>query len=116
MPAYVISDISPVEPQDEAAWKAYVEKAPATIAKYGGRYLVRGGAISVMEGGWSPHALVVVEFPDTAAAERWYASPEYAEVFAVRTPGLRRNLICVEGAADASGKDLLGPKFIPAED
>jgi uncharacterized protein (DUF1330 family) len=116
MAVYVISDVAAVAPQDEAAWKAYVERAPATIEKYGGRYLARGGAIQVMEGSWSPHAIVLVEFPDSAAVAKWYASPEYAEALKVRGSALHRNLIWVEGAFDASAAELLGPKFVRSLD
>lgn len=110
MTAYVISDASAVAPEDEAAWKAYVALAPATIEKYGGRYLVRGGDIDVMKGDWSPYAMVIVEFPDREAAARWYASPEYAEGLKIRgASGLTRRLICVDGAKDASPDNLLRP-------
>lgn len=93
MSAYVISD---VVPQDEEAWNAYVRLAPATIEKYGGRYLARGGPVRTMEGNWSPRLIVLVEFPDRAAVEAWYASPEYAEALAFRSKALSRNLICVD--------------------
>jgi uncharacterized protein (DUF1330 family) len=116
MAVYVISDVAPAASQDEEAWKAYVQRAPATIEKYGGRYLARGGAVQIMEGSWSPHAIVLVEFPDSAAVARWYASPEYAEALKVRGTALRRNLICVEGAIDASAAELLGSKFIRSPD
>lgn len=96
MAVYVISD---VVPQDRQAWDAYVQLAPATIEKYGGRYLARGGPIRTMEGDWSPHAIVLVEFPDQGAVETWYASPEYAQALKFRGKALRRNLICVEGVA-----------------
>ena len=79
MTAYLISDVGAVAPEDEEAWKAYLAVAPATIQKYGGRYLARGGAIDVIEGDWSPYAIVIAEFPDREAVKRWYASPEYAE-------------------------------------
>lgn len=116
MTAYLISDIGVVAPEDEAAWKAYLALAPATIQKYGGRYLARGGAISVIEGDWSPHAIVIAEFPDREAVERWYASPEYAEGLKIRAGStLNRNMICVEGAVDNSPNNLLSLK-IPRSD
>ncbi len=112
MPAYVVSDVGPVAREDEGAWKAYLALAPSTIARYGGRYLVRGGSMDILEGDWSPEALVVVEFPDRAAATAWYASPEYAEALKLREgSGLRRNLLIVEGAVDASAANLLGLGF-----
>jgi uncharacterized protein (DUF1330 family) len=114
VPAYVISDIGPVAPEDEDVWKAYVARAPATIAKYGGRYLVRGGGIDAMEGDWSPYAIVILEFPDRDAAARWYASSEYAELLQLRKgSGLRRRLICVDGASDASPNNLLREREKP---
>jgi uncharacterized protein (DUF1330 family) len=107
--AYLISDVGAVAPEDEEAWQTYLALAPATIEQYGGRYLARGGAIDVIEGSWSPHAVVIAEFPDREAVQRWYASPEYAEALAVRAKsGLHRAMICVEGADDA-GPD--GPRF-----
>ncbi|WP_454814962.1 DUF1330 domain-containing protein [Labrys neptuniae] len=94
MSAYVISD---VVPQDVEAWNAYVWLAPATIEKYGGRYLARGGSVQNMEGNWSPRLIVLVEFPDREAVEAWYASPEYAEALNFRGKALSRNLIRVDG-------------------
>jgi uncharacterized protein (DUF1330 family) len=108
MTAYLISDVGAVAPEDEEAWKAYLAAAPATIQKYGGRYLARGGAIDVIEGDWSPYAIVIAEFPDRQAVKRWYASPEYAEGLKIRARArLHRRMICVEGAMDASPDKLL---------
>jgi uncharacterized protein (DUF1330 family) len=113
MPAYVVSDGGPIAREDEASWNAYLALAPSTLQKYGGRYLARGGEIDVLEGHWSPAAMVIVEFPDRGAAGAWYASPEYAEALALREgSGLRRNLIVVEGAVDASAAKLLGANFV----
>ena len=94
MAVYVISDIVPQDPQ---AWETYLKLAPATIEKYGGRYLARGGDIETIEGAWAPKAIVLVEFPSAESVKAWYASPEYAQALKVRDKALRRNLICVEG-------------------
>jgi uncharacterized protein (DUF1330 family) len=96
MAVYVISDVAPQDPQ---AWETYIKLAPATIEKYGGRYLARGGDVETMEGTWAPKAIVLVEFPNADAVKAWYASPEYAQALKVRDKALRRNLICVEGVA-----------------
>src|ERR1700722_13908079 len=113
MAAYVISDVGPVAREDEAARKAYLALVPSTIEKHGGRYLARGGVIDIMEGDWSPQAIVIVEFPDREAAARWYSSPEYAAALKLRKgTGLRRKLIVVEGALDAGAANLLGPNFV----
>ncbi|WP_027518580.1 DUF1330 domain-containing protein [Bradyrhizobium sp. WSM1417] len=94
MPAYVISE---VEVRDRAAMEAYRTLAAATIAQYGGRYLVRGGATEVVEGGPPPKTIIIVEFPSMARAQEWYASPEYAEALKLRQTALERRLMFVEG-------------------
>jgi uncharacterized protein (DUF1330 family) len=112
MAVYLISDVGPVAPESAEAWKAYLERAPVTIAKYGGRYLARGGAIQVIEGSWSPQAIVLVEFPDSAAVASWHSSPEYAEALRIRGTALQRNMISVEGTSDGGPTQLLGLKPI----
>jgi uncharacterized protein (DUF1330 family) len=63
---------------------------------------VRGGAFEVLEGEWTPRAIVMAEFPDMAAAWIWYRSPEYADALEVRDQALSRNLILVEGLAPSA--------------
>ena len=94
MAAYVISD---VEVLDEGRIATYRSLAQESIAKYGGRYIVRGGAIATVEGDWAPKAIVIVECPTMAKAREWYTSAEYAEALKVRQSVLRRSLIFVEG-------------------
>jgi uncharacterized protein (DUF1330 family) len=81
MAAYLIADIEVLDP---AGFAEYQQKVPATIAHYGGRYLVRGGATAVLEGALSPQRCVVLEFPSMAQLKTWYASPEYAPLIAIR--------------------------------
>ena len=96
MPAYIISDLTVRDPE---AIETYRTRAAASIAKHGGRYLARGGAIEKLEGGWTPRNIVVVEFPDMERARAWYRSPEYAAALEVRDRALSRNLILVDGVA-----------------
>lgn len=96
MPAYVISE---VEARNAADFETYRRIAAETIAKYGGRYLVRGGAAVAAEGGPPPRTIVIVEFPTMQRLREWYASPEYAEALKVRETALDRRLVFVEGAA-----------------
>jgi len=96
MPAYVISE---VEVRNAAGFEAYRTIAAKTISKYGGRYLVRGGAASAVEGGPPPKTIIVVEFPTMERLREWYASPEYADALKVRQTALDRRLIFVEGVA-----------------
>ena len=69
MAAYVIAN---VEVTDPAAYEEYRAKVPGTIAAYGGRYLARAGATEVLEGDWTPHRLVILEFPSLAQLKAWY--------------------------------------------
>jgi len=96
MSAYAISE---VEMRDAADFEAYRTIAAKTIAQYGGRYLVRGGAANAVEGGPPPGTFIVVEFPSMERLREWYASPEYAEALKVRQTALDRRLIFVEGVA-----------------
>jgi uncharacterized protein (DUF1330 family) len=94
MSAYVISE---VEVHDAAGFETYRTIAARTIAQYGGRYLVRGGAAELAEGGPPPKTIIIVEFQTMERLREWYASPEYAEALKVRRAALERRLIFVEG-------------------
>ena len=63
MAAHLIAD---VEVKDALAYEEYRQKVPAVIAAYGGRYLVRGGAVQRLEGDAATHRVVVLEFANTA--------------------------------------------------
>ena len=95
MTAYVIGEI---EVTDPAAYEEYRKQVGAVNAKYGGKFLVRGGRIEPLEGGWSPKRFVVVEFPSMERALEWYRSPEYAPLIKLRQKASRGSLIAVEGA------------------
>jgi uncharacterized protein (DUF1330 family) len=94
MPAYVIAEVEITDPQ---AYQEYARGVPATIAKYGGKYLVRGGAVEPKEGGGSPKRLVVLEFASMGDARRWYGSSEYAPLLAIRHKAASTRMIFVDG-------------------
>lgn len=100
MKAYLVSQVEVIDPD---AWEHYRELAAPAIAKFGGRYLVRGAEPEVIEGSdWAPpHAekqrIIIAEFPDSASLHAWYASPEYAVAFAYRAAAVRRRLLFVDG-------------------
>lgn len=94
MAAYVIVDILV---QDPATYERYKALAPATIAAYGGRYLVRGGATETLEGSWVPNRVAMLEFESVDRAKEWWSSPEYEEAKALRVASTRTNMILVEG-------------------
>ena len=94
MPAYVISDVEFLDAELVARYRTL---ALETIAKYGGRYLARGGPIEPIEGDWTPQNIVIVEFPSMRRAREWYRSPDYAEALELSRQALKRRLIFVEG-------------------
>jgi uncharacterized protein (DUF1330 family) len=96
MAAYVVVDVTI---HDADAYREYAAGTPAAVAAYGGRFIVRGGEVTPQEGEWHPQRLVILEFPDMDAARRWYGSPEYAPLLAIRERAATSNLIFVEGAA-----------------
>ena len=82
---------------DEGTFSEFRERIGATVEAHGGRYLVRGGSVEVIEGSWSPGRLVVVEFDDGAAARAWLNSPEYAALKEIRQRSASADLIVVDG-------------------
>ena len=94
-PGYLIGDIEVTDPDTYAKYAAGV---PATVAAFGGKYLVRGAAGDVAEGTWSPKRLVVLEFESLEKAKAWYDSPEYADLKKLRQSASKGNLIFAEGA------------------
>ncbi len=96
IPAYVLADVTVT---DLPAMEEYRKQVPATLAKYGGRFLVRGGAHQTVEGDWKPTRLVVIEFPSLADARRWYDSEEYRAPKALRMRAGRTSVVIVDGVS-----------------
>jgi uncharacterized protein (DUF1330 family) len=94
MPGYVVAE---VEVTDPAAYEEYRKLVPATVQKYGGRFLTRGGKTETREGGWAPSRFVILEFPSLEQARKWYESPEYAPALAIRKKASKSKLILAEG-------------------
>jgi uncharacterized protein (DUF1330 family) len=63
----------------------------------GGRFVVRGGDLAVLEGDWHPSRLVVLEFPDLETAKRWYESPQYREAKRLRGGAANLRMVAVQG-------------------
>lgn len=82
MPAYLVVEHIIT---DAAKFEEYRVKVGPMIAKFGGRYITKGGTHKMPEGGhWKPERMVIIEFPDMAALEAWYKSPEYQPLIALR--------------------------------
>lgn len=94
MTSYVIVD---VEITDTEGYEAYRKLAGPAVAAYGGKFLVRGGNATALEGDWQPKRLVVLEFPDVAHAKAWWSSEEYRAARDIRQRTARTNMIVAEG-------------------
>ena len=94
MAAYILAD---VEVLDRERYEQYKKQVPATLAPYGGRFVVRGGAVETLEGTWAPRRLVILEFPTLGQAKEWWASPAYRPAKALRQATAHSELIVVEG-------------------
>jgi uncharacterized protein (DUF1330 family) len=92
--AYIVAEI---EVADPAAYRLYTDRTPGVIAAFGGRFVVRGGAVDAREGPPPAGRVVVIEFPDMATARRFYDSPAYREILPLRHAASRGRLYIVEG-------------------
>ena len=95
MPAYVIADITVTNSE---RYNEYAKKTPATIEKFGGKFVVRGGEITVIAGDWSPQRLVIIEFPNMATLKKWYQSKEYQKITRIREEASTGSFVFVDGA------------------
>jgi uncharacterized protein (DUF1330 family) len=94
MAAYVIVEI---DITDAVGYKEYKKQAAATVHKYGGKYIVRGGKTEVLEGDWDPKRIVILEFPSMERAKEWLNCEEYREPRKLRHATAKTNMILVEG-------------------
>ncbi|MBM3396396.1 MAG: DUF1330 domain-containing protein [Betaproteobacteria bacterium] len=94
MAAYLISEVEVHNPQ---GYEEYRKLVGPSLAKYNGKFLVRGGKVETIEGDWIPKRMVVCEFESLAKAHEWYDSPEYARAKAVALQHSTRRIIFLEG-------------------
>jgi uncharacterized protein (DUF1330 family) len=94
MPAYLVGSITVTDP---VGYEEYRAKVPAVIFAHGGRYVVRGGQMEVLEGDWPVTRTVVLEFPDMGRLKAFYGSADYAPLLAIRKRCAVSNLMAVEG-------------------
>jgi uncharacterized protein (DUF1330 family) len=94
MAAYVIVEIEIVDP---IGYEDYKKDAAATVHRYGGKYIARGGKTEVLEGDWQPKRIVILQFPTMARAKEWLNCEEYREPRKKRHATAKTNMIVVEG-------------------
>jgi uncharacterized protein (DUF1330 family) len=75
----------------------YLHKIDATLEPFGGRFLVHGGDVEVIENDWPGH-LIIIEFPDRQHVHGWYNSPAYRAILALRTDNSEADVVFVDGA------------------
>jgi uncharacterized protein (DUF1330 family) len=101
MPAYVLGEVQVTNAEGYAEYTSTVQ---ATLDRYGGRFLVRGGQAHPLEGEWPERRRVLIEFPTLEAARRWWDSPEYEKPKALRRAHSSGRLVLLEGVAEAPAK------------
>ena len=94
MAAYVIADN---EITDQALFAEYARDIVAVTEAHGGRYLVRGGSTEVVEGNWTPHRVVVIEFDDIEHAQSFASDPNYVRLADIRGSSSVTSTVIVEG-------------------
>lgn len=94
MAAYVIAHIDVTDP---VRYEDYKKMSPVSIAKFGGKFVARGGRVESLEGAWQPKRLVLIEFPSVDVAREWWASDDYAPAKALRQATSTGDLVIVEG-------------------
>ena len=93
LPGYVVAE---VEVNDQATFQKYAEKAPGTIAQYGGHYVIRGGKSDSIEGD-APKRFVVIRFDSVEKAKAWEDSPEYDAIKPIRHSSAKSRVFIIEG-------------------
>ena len=83
---------------DRAMFEEYRKDVLATLEPFGGKFIVRGGALTLREGEWPHERTVIVEFASRAAAEGWYDSPAYQKILPLRLKSSSSNFVIVDGA------------------
>jgi uncharacterized protein (DUF1330 family) len=93
MSAYVIVEIDIVDP---VGYEEYKKQAAATVHKYGGKYIVRGGPVETLEGDWKPKRIVMLEFESVHRAKEWLNCEEYRQPRKMRHRTAKTKMIVVE--------------------
>jgi uncharacterized protein (DUF1330 family) len=94
MAAYIIVEI---EITDPVGYEEYKKQAAATVHKYDGKYIVRGGKAEILEGNWKPKRIVILEFPTVTRAKEWLTCEEYREPRKLRHRTAKTNMLVIEG-------------------
>ena len=94
MSVYFVVDVNIHDPQ---SYVEYSKQIGPMVARYEGKFLVRGGATETIEEDWQPQRLVIIEFPDTERFRAWYDSPEYAHIRTIRFQASTARALLAQG-------------------
>lgn len=97
MSAYAVAHLRDINKGPDIV--EYLQKIDETLAPFDGRFLVHGGAKTVLEGDW-PGSLVVIAFPDRERATSWYESSAYQAILPLRTHNAKGDAIIIDGVGD----------------
>lgn len=97
MSAYAIARLRNVRMGAEIV--EYLQRIDATLAPFGGRFIIHGGKVELLEGNWSGD-LIVIAFPDRPSAQGWYRSPAYQDILALRTGNSEGDTILIDGVSE----------------
>ncbi len=93
-PVYLIAEI---KIEDQVTYAEYADKVPAIVKKYGGEYLVRGGKVSSMAGGWDPQRIIVIKFASKEHLKKCFSSKEYLAIMPLRESSTMSRAAIAEG-------------------
>ena len=94
MPAYIMAQVTVTNPEN---YKEYVAAASSSSAKFGAKYIIRGGDVETLEGEPITDRLVVIEFKDMETLKAWYHSDEYQAAIPIRQANSTGRIMAVEG-------------------
>lgn len=86
-----------VKIKDRETYEKYVKKVKPLVESYGGRYIVRGGGITPIAGGWEPERIIIIEFENSEGFRNCFSSPEYNKITGLRESSTLSRTILVEG-------------------
>ena len=109
VPAYGIALLRDIKMGPAIA--EYLERIDATLEPYGGKFIVHGAPPQMKEGDSPASAVVIIQFPDRATAEEWYASGPYQDILPLRTENSQGNVFIVDGVKENHrATDVLTPR------
>ncbi len=95
MPAYIIGTI---EVTDGARYREYMKVTPGIIARFGGKFIARGGEVVTLEGRQETRRVVIIEFPNLDQAKAFFHSDEYAEAKKLRAGAATAEFLAIDGS------------------